>query len=115
MNNWWFWFIIFFILFVIPAQKARRIMQAKIARNNRIKRKKGVFTMNELIKNYIGKEVIISTASSTGVTGTVTKIEDNWIELEDKSGNKQIVNTDYISRIQEYPRNKKGKKKMVVA
>ena len=108
MNNWWFWFIIFFILFVIPAQRARRIMQAKIARNNRIKRKKGVFTMNELIKNYIGKEVIIYTASSSGVTGTVTKIED-------KSGNKQIVNTDYISRIQEYPRNKKGKKKMVVA
>ena len=57
------------------------------------------------------REVIIYTASSTGVTGTVTKIEDNWIELEDKSGNKQIVNTDYISRIQEYIRATKRARK----
>lgn len=70
--------------------------------------------MNELIKNYIGKEVIVYTSSTSGVTGTVTKIEDNWVELEDKNGQKQIVNTDYVSRIQEYPRNKKGKKKLVV-
>ena len=114
MDNWYLWLIIFLVLFVIPAQQARHIMQAKIARKNRIKRKKGVFTMNELIKNYIGKEVVIYT-SSTGVTGTVTRTEDNWIEVEDKNGNKQIVNADYISRIQEYPRNKKGKKKMVIA
>ena len=115
MQYWWLWFILFLVLFVLPAQRARQLRQLRIAKKNRNKRKKGVFTMNELIKNYIGKEVVIYTASSSGATGTVTKIEDNWIELEDKSGNKQIVNTDYISRIQEYPRNKKGKKKMVVA
>ncbi len=33
----------------------------------------------------------------------VTKIEDNWIELEDKSGNKQIVNTDYSEYIAYIP------------
>ncbi|WP_296725026.1 hypothetical protein [Ruminococcus sp.] len=115
MQNCFLWFMIFMILFVIPAQRATRHLQARIARKNRIKRKKGVFTMNELIKNYIGKEVIIYTHSSSGVTGTVTRIEDNWIEVEDKYGNKEAVNSDYISRIKEYPRNKKGKKKMVVA
>ena len=67
--------------------------------------------MNELIKKYIGKEVIIYTSSASGVTGTVTAIEDNWVEIEDKNGQKQIVNSDYVSRIQEYPRNKKGKEK----
>lgn len=70
--------------------------------------------MNELVKGYIGKEVIVWAGSSSGVTGTITKIEDNWVEVEDKNGNKQILNTDYISRIQEYPRNKNGKKKAVI-
>ena len=67
--------------------------------------------MNELIKNYIGKEIIVWTSSSNGITGTITRLEENWVELEDNLGNKQIINTDYISRIQEYPRNKNGKKK----
>ena len=63
--------------------------------------------MNELIKNYIGKEVIIYTHSSSGVTGTVTRIEDNWIEVEDRKGKKQLVNCDYISRIKDYPLKEK--------
>ena len=45
--------------------------------------------MNELIKSYIGKEVIIWAGSSSGVTGTMTRIEDNWVEIEDKDGNKR--------------------------
>ncbi len=113
MNYWYLWFIII-ICVLLPAARARKLRQARIARKNRIKRQKGDHIMNELIKNYIGKEVIVYTSSSSGVTGTVTKIEDNWVELEDKNGHKQIVNTDYVSRIQEYPRNKKGKKKLVV-
>lgn len=70
--------------------------------------------MNELVKSYIGKEVIVWAGTSSGVTGTATRIEENWLEVEDKDGNKQILNTDYISRIQEYPRNKNGKKKAVI-
>ncbi len=69
--------------------------------------------MNELVKSYIGKEVIVWAGNSSGVNGTITKIEENWVELEDKYGT-QILNTDYISRIQEYPRNKNGKKKAVI-
>ena len=62
--------------------------------------------MNELIKTFIGKNVIISGYSS-GVEGTITKIEDNWIEVEDRKGKKQLVNCDFVSRIQEYPLKKK--------
>ncbi len=112
MQYWWLWFILFLVLFVLPAQRARQLRQLRIAKKNRNKREKGVFTMNELIKNYIGKEVVIY-VSTSGVSGTVTKIEDNWVEVEDKNGQKQLLNADYISRIQEYPRNKKGKKKLV--
>ncbi|WP_019679273.1 DUF6897 domain-containing protein [Ruminococcus flavefaciens] len=67
--------------------------------------------MNELIKNYIGKEVVIY-VSSSGVSGVVTKIEDNWIEVENKNGQKQLLNADYISRIQEYPRTRKARRSL---
>ncbi len=115
MQPWYWWFLIFLLLFIIPAIKTRRAHQAKIGRRNGIRRRKGENTMNELVKSYIGKEIIVWAGSSSGVTGTMTKIEENWVEIEDKNGNTQILNTDYISRIQEYPRNKNGRKKAVIA
>lgn len=69
--------------------------------------------MNELIEAYIGKYVIISTGL-TSVDGTLVKVEDNWAQLETKSGIK-TVNLEYVSVVQEYPRNKKGKKSSVRA
>ncbi len=113
MQPWFWWILIFILLFVIPAKRAWQHRQAMVSKRNRIKRRKGENAMNELIKSYIGKEVIIWAGSSSGVTGTITKIEENWVELEDKYGT-QILNTDYISRIQEYPRNKNGRKKTVI-
>lgn len=71
--------------------------------------------MNELIKYYIGKDVIVWESPLSSYRGTATKIEENWLEVEDKHGNRQILNTDYISRIEEYPRNKNGRKKTVIA
>ena len=62
--------------------------------------------MNELIKTFIGKNVIISGDSSVA-EGTITKIEDNWIEVEDRKGKKQLVNCDSVSCIEEYPLKKK--------
>ena len=113
MNTWILWCLIFILLFVIPAKRALQHRQVMVSKWNRIKRRKGENAMNELVKGYIGKEVIIWAGNSSGINGTITKIEENWIEIEDKYGT-QILNTDYISRIQEYPRNKNGKKKAVV-
>ena len=115
MQSWYFWFILMLIILVIiPAARARQHRQVTVSKRNRLKRRKGENTMNELVKSYIGKEVIVWAGTSSGVTGTATRIEENWLEVEDKDGNKQILNTDYISRIQEYPRNKNGKKKAVI-
>lgn len=69
--------------------------------------------MNEIIKGYIGKDVLIHTGASI-VNGILKKLEDNWIEVENETGS-QLVNIDYISRIQEYPRNKRGKKSQLRA
>jgi len=115
MQNWYFWFILMLILLVIiPAARARQHRQVTVSKRNKLKRRKGENAMNELVKSYIGKEVIVWAGTSSGVTGTAVRIEENWLEVEDKDGNKQILNTDYISRIQEYPRNKNGKKKAVI-
>ena len=42
-----------------------------------------------------------------------TNIGENGILIEEKD-NLQIINPDYIVRIREYPKNKKGKKKSVI-
>ncbi|MGN0642839.1 MAG: DUF6897 domain-containing protein [Huintestinicola sp.] len=72
--------------------------------------------MNEYIKKFIGKECIIYTimSESGSIQGTINELNENWILITDPTGNEQIVNAEYITRIREYPRDKKGKKKSVV-
>lgn len=71
--------------------------------------------MNELVKEYIGKECIIALCSESSISGerigTVTRIVDNWVEIKINGGTTEIINLDYISRFREYPRKKNGKKK----
>lgn len=114
MQPWSLWLIFFVMLVIVPSIRARKLQQIRLSKRNRFKRKKGENVMNELIKSYIGKEIIVWTNWSSGVNGTATKIEENWLEIQDKKGNLQLLNTDYISRIQEYPKNKNSKKKAVV-
>ena len=39
---------------------------------------------------------------------------DGGLVIERKSGEKEIINLDFITRIREYPRKKNGKKKEIV-
>lgn len=73
-----------------------------------------VTSMVELAKRFIGKECIISiiTASSP-VTGTIEAVEDHGLLVTQKN-NTTLLNLEYVSKIQEYPRGKSGKKKAVV-
>ena len=114
MQPWSLWFVFFMMLVIIPSIRARKQQQIRLSKRNKLKRKKGGNVMNELIKSYIGKEIIVWTNWSSGVSGTATRIEENWLEIQDKKGNLKLLNTDYISRIQEYPKNKNGKKKAIV-
>ncbi|MGB4588533.1 MAG: hypothetical protein WBI17_04775 [Clostridiaceae bacterium] len=76
------------------------------------KKREGLSMSNEVIRNFIGKDCIITTFQ-TQVNGIIESIEDNWVIL--RVGNQiEIVNIDYISRIREYPLKKNGKKKMIV-
>lgn len=85
---------------MITRQKAR---VAKKARN----RRRGVIKMNEIIEKYLHKTVAVQSQSSFGVVGVITDVKDNWIELEQKNGKKTLINTDYITTIEERVEKKK--------
>ena len=72
--------------------------------------------MKELAKQFIGKECIVYTVTSTdsNIQGIIMQIDDGGMVIEKKSGEKEIINLDFITRIREYPRNKNGKKKSVI-
>ena len=110
--SWIIWYL-FFIVFIAVYLQRRRRMQQLIHKHIKRKIGKGINVMNELMKKYIGLEVIIYTGFSS-VSGKLTKIEDGWAEIETETGN-EIINLEYISRIKEYPRNKKGKKSSIRA
>ena len=70
--------------------------------------------MIELAKRFIGKECIVSAFDSNHqFEGTIKEVTDGAILVE-KDGKTEALNLDFVIRIREYPRNKKGKKKSVV-
>lgn len=100
-------FIIFIVLGVIYRQERLRIIKRKID-----KRKGRKTEMLKLAEQFIGKRCLFYTFNSQ-VAGTVKEIGENGILIEEKE-NLQIINPDYIVRIREYPKNKKGKYKDVI-
>ena len=112
MSSWYFG-VIFLLLIVLSLQRQQKENSRKASAKRRELRKKGAINMSELIKGYIGKECLIYVSYSSTVDGTIIKVEDQWIEVQTATGS-QLINIDHISRIREYPRDKKGKKKAVV-
>lgn len=70
--------------------------------------------MKELAQRFIGKECLIYTiaSDSSSVKGVIREITENGLLIEN-NGNLQAVNLEYITRIREWPKNAKGKKKTV--
>ena len=70
--------------------------------------------MRELAKRFMDKECIISAFySNHQFDGVIKEVSDSAILIE-KSGKTEAINLDFVIRIREYPKNKKGKKKSVV-
>lgn len=71
--------------------------------------------MNKLVMGYVGKECLIYAVGSSGVvTGTIEAVEDGWVSVKSFDGKTtEVVNAEYITRIREYPRNSKGKRKAI--
>ena len=70
--------------------------------------------MKELAKRFIGKECIIYAFDSNHqFDGVITEVSEGALLIE-KDEKAEAINLDFVIRIREYPRNKKGKKKSVV-
>jgi hypothetical protein len=108
------WVCVFLPLILFIFDNRKKGLQQTII--NTIRKKKGTKIMDNAIKAFIGKECIIYTISSQ-VAGVIESVDDGWVTV--RPANKEnaapeIVNTDYISHIREYPRKKNGKKKAFV-
>ncbi len=107
---WMCVFVLFFI--VIPQQKRekeaiRKIIQRKKSKGEREE-------MKTLAERFIGKECIISMYNGTQNVGTIKEISDSAMLIADNEGREEAINLDFVMKIYEYPKNKKGKKKSVV-
>ncbi|MBQ4051931.1 MAG: hypothetical protein IJD13_09890 [Oscillospiraceae bacterium] len=70
--------------------------------------------MIELAKRFIGKECLLySFDGNHQFSGTIKEVVDG-AALVENNGTVEAINLDFVIRIREYPRNKKGKKKSIV-
>ena len=114
MANYW-WLVVILIIFWL-IRKRRRTAAAVWQIQNRRKQNKEILVMKELAKQFIGEDCIIYTITSNDgcLQGVIKEIDDGGMVIERNSGEREIVNLDFVTRIREYPRKKNGKKKGVV-
>ena len=105
-----------FLLVIIPWITRRRKLAAVRHILNQKKQNKENREMKELAKRFIGEACIIYTITSNddSVRGVIKEIDDGGMLIERNTGEKEIVNLDFVTRIREYPRKKNGRKKGVV-
>lgn len=111
-GNRGFIFLLFFVVFLSLYYERRRLRN--LLNILRIKRKRREKPMAHIIESFLGKDCVLNLASGGTADGIVKSVSEGWVTLEDQDGKLQAVNMDYISRIREYPKNKNGKRKMVV-
>ena len=102
--------VVFIVLFILLRNQKSAIAK-KVIKKRKVEEKT---EMIELAKRFIGKECLIySFDSNHQFTGMIKEVSDGAILIEN-NGSVEAVNLDFVIRIREYPKNKKGKKKSVV-
>lgn len=102
--------VLWIIIFIMYHNRKSAIVKKIIK-----KRKMGDNTeMKELAKKFIDKECLIYAFDSSHQFGGVIKEVTDGAILVENDGKVEVINLDFIIRIREYPKTKKGKKKSVV-
>ena len=102
--------MLFVLLFILGRRQKLVIAQKAIKRTKTEEKTK----MVELAKKFIGKECIVySFDNGHQFEGIIKEVNDSAILLE-RNGAFEAINLDFVLRIREFPKNKKGKKKSVV-
>lgn len=70
--------------------------------------------MKTFAEKFIGKDCLVYTVTgeSSCVKGKIQEVSDSGLLMECDNG-LQAVNLEYVTRIQEWPTNAKGKKKTI--
>lgn len=114
MESWFpiimLWLVVFWLLWSEKKVKVAAAVHHK--RKTREERR----SMEEMAKQFVGQDCIVYTITSNGgeIQGKIVSVRDGGILLEDKTGQKQAINLEYVTRIREHPVNKKGKKKSII-
>ncbi len=111
----WYWILLLWLLFFVIFQQ-RKTQRTEAAVHHIKNRKKEAEAMEALAKQFTGKECIIYTINSNdgSIAGIIREVSGSGMLIEDARGQLQAVNLEYVTRIREYPRNKKGKKESVI-
>lgn len=111
-GNYLLIFAVIFLLCVI-AQNKRNTLTA-VSHHHMKDTNKEVFEMKALAEKFIGKDCLVYTVTSAtdAIKGIITEVSESGILIE-SNGEVQAVNLEYVTRIREWPRNSKGKKKTV--
>ena len=105
-------FIPILLLFLILwLDKQRKLYLTKKFVKNKLK--KDGDNMIDLAKRFVDKECLIYTFNSNQIEGIIREVGNSAV-LVDSKGTLEVINLDFIVRIREYPKNKKGQKKSVV-
>ena len=104
--------IILFVLIFILFRNRKVVVARKVIK----KRKKEDLTkMIEFAKRFIGKECLIYAFDSNHqFQGIIKEVSDDGAMLIENGGTVEAINLDFVIRIREFPRNKKGKKKSFI-
>ena len=103
--------IILLIVLVLLKERNKAVAVKKAICKRRSEKRR---EMVELAKLFIGKECLIYAFDSNHqFSGIVKEVSDGALLL-DVGGSLEAINLDFVIRIREYPRDKKGKKKSVV-
>ena len=93
-----------FLLVIIPWIMRQRRLAAVRHILNQKKQNKENSEMKELAKRFIGEECIIYTITSNdgSVQGVIKEIDDGGMVIEKKTGELEIINLDFVTRIRQY-------------
>ena len=116
MDSFYLILLALIFLVVIPMLMRRRKLAAVKQILKRKKQQKENEIMKDLAKQFIGKECLIYTIASndSAVPGVIKEVGEGGMIVERKSGELEVINLDFVTRIREYPRKKNGRKKEIV-
>lgn len=104
--------LIILFLVILPLFARRKRAAAVRQFLNRKKQNKESNEMKELAKRLIGEDCIIYTITSESgsIQGVLKEVEDGGLVIEKTTGETEIVNLDFVTRIREYPQQEKRQK-----